>query len=145
MGVAFKRLGHPDRAIHCFLHSLSLRPNHPEALLSFFSLLSSDETLVLFGAARVMAIGGRDQMVAEYLANYAAFSKGNPEALLAEATRLSLKMDLEVWPFRRDELALLNHFERGLEAMEKEAPEAKLDRADGARVRQEPRRARWRK
>lgn len=114
MGVAYKRMGDAERAMHCFLHSLHLRPNHPEALLSFFSLLAEEEPYVLFGAARVLAIGGREDLVEQFLANYARFAERPLAALRAEAQRQAEKVDLLSWPFSREGFGRLAAFERGL-------------------------------
>ena len=93
MGVTYKKLGELGRAVHCFMHSLELRPNHPEALLSFFSLFPSEEKLVLFGAARVFAIGGRDALDGVHLL-------------------------LDAVEFHSEEFARFSAFERGLERAE---------------------------
>lgn len=114
LGVAFKKLGAPAQAIHCFLHSLHLRPNHPEALLSCFSILALDDTYALFAAARVLAIGGHEDLVAQFLANYASFA-GKPVAdLTAEARKAAVRVNLVEWPFRRQGFERFDTFERGL-------------------------------
>lgn len=114
MGVAFKRLGEVKKAIHCFIHSLHLRPNHPEALLTFFSLFPNDESLVLFGAARALAIGSRNDMVGHYLLNYASARERDLAVLLAMAKAMSREIDLSDWPFRSPQFGRLEAFERGL-------------------------------
>jgi len=116
MGVAFKKKGDAARAVHCFLHSLHLRPNHPEALLTFFSLFATDDKLVVYGAARVLAVGGRPEMVMQYLANYGAFAGSDPALLLALATNLAGRMDLTRWPLGRKDFGRLDAFERGLDS-----------------------------
>jgi tetratricopeptide (TPR) repeat protein len=114
MGVAFKRLGEVKKAIHCFMHSLHLRPNHPEALLTFFSLFPNDESLVIFGAARALAIGSRNDMVGHYLLNYASARERDLAVLLAMAKAMSREMDLSDWPFCSPQFGKLEAFERGL-------------------------------
>lgn len=125
MGVAYKRQGDAARAVHCFLHSLHLRPNHPEALLSFFSLMAVDDHYVVFGAARVLALGGHEELVDEFLEGYAS-AAGRPIAgLRAETARLAKQVDLADWPLRRPGFGRLDTFERGLEgARGKTAAEA---------------------
>ena len=115
MGVAYKKLGDAGRAVHCFLHSLHLRPNHPEALLSFFSLVALDDSYVLLGASRVLALGGRDELVDEFLASYESFAHKSARSLRAEAQKLAQKVDLAHWPLRRPSFGKLTPFERGLE------------------------------
>jgi tetratricopeptide (TPR) repeat protein len=114
MGVAFKKVGEVGKALHCFMSSLHLRPNHPEALLTFFSLFPTDEKLVLYGAARVLAIGGRDDLVGHYLLNYASASERDLAVLLALARQMSLDLNLLSWPFSSAQLGRLDVFERGL-------------------------------
>lgn len=114
LAVAFKLLGEPEKAADCFLHSLHLRPNHPEALLSFFSLFPEDERLVLFGAARALAVGGADDLVAQFLGNYAGFAGADVERLSVRARRLAGAVDLSRWPFRRPGLGRLDALERRL-------------------------------
>ncbi|HEY3445101.1 MAG TPA: tetratricopeptide repeat protein [Myxococcales bacterium] len=116
MGVAYKRQGDAARAIHCFLHSLHLRPNHPEALLSFFSLMAVEEGYVLFGAARVLAMGCQEELVDEFLDSYALVSGREIATLRAEALRLSAKVDLAKWPLQRAVFEKLAAFERGLDS-----------------------------
>ncbi len=115
MGVAYKKQGDAARAVHCFLHSLHLRPNHPEALLSFFSLMALDDTYVLFGAARVLALGG-GPLVDQFLSSYAEFAGKDPAGLRARAEELAPGVDLGAWPFRRAGFGRLASFERGLES-----------------------------
>jgi tetratricopeptide (TPR) repeat protein len=114
MGVAYKKLADPARAVHCFLHSLHLRPNHPEALLSFFSLIAIDDAYVLFGVARVLAIGGRDDLADEFLAGYCVSAGREPGELRRKAEKMAAKIDLGEWPFRRAGFGRLDAFERGL-------------------------------
>jgi tetratricopeptide (TPR) repeat protein len=128
MGVAYKKQGDPARAVHCFLHSLHLRPNHPEALLSFFSLMALDDSYVVFGASRVLALGGRDALVDEFLASYASFAKKSARALRADAERLAQKVDLTQWPLRRPGFGRLAAFERGLEGKLEAAAAARSGR-----------------
>jgi len=116
MGVAYKRVGDAARAIHCFLHSLHLRPNHPEALLSFFSLMAVEEGYVLFGAARVLAMGGQDELVDQFLDSYSCVSGREIGALRSEALKLSAKVDLAKWPLQRAAFEKLSAFERGLDS-----------------------------
>ncbi|MGC4120930.1 MAG: tetratricopeptide repeat protein [Myxococcales bacterium] len=115
MGVAYKRQGDAARAIHCFLHSLHLRPNHPEALLSFFSLMAVEEGYVLFGAARVLAMACQEELVDEFLDSYATVSGREIATLRAEALKLSEKVDLAKWPLQRAAFEKLSAFERGLD------------------------------
>lgn len=115
MGVAYKRQGDAARAIHCFLHSLHLRPNHPEALLSFFSLMAVEEGYVLFGAARVLAMGGQEDLVDQFLDSYSTVSGRDIAALRAQALKLSHKVDLAKWPLQRAAFERLSAFERGLD------------------------------
>jgi tetratricopeptide (TPR) repeat protein len=115
MGVAYKKLGEVGRAVHCFLHSLWLRPNHPEALLSFFSMMPESEEYVLFAAARVMAIGGSEDLAAEFLANFARYHGADSDQLKAKAKRLARRVDLLRWPFGKPEFSRLDVFERGLQ------------------------------
>ncbi len=114
MGVAYKKLGELDQAVHCLLHSLALRPNHPEALLTFFSMFPDSEEYALYGAARVLAIGGSDELAAEFLTRYAGYRKTDPDWLKVKANRLARQVDLAKWPFGRSEFARFDHFERGL-------------------------------
>ena len=114
MGVAFKKAGEAGRAVHCFLHALHLRPNQPEALLSFFSLMALDDAYVLFAAARVLALGAGDEMVEEYLESYARITGREQAALLCEARQLAKKVDLLDWPLHRPLFGSLASFERGL-------------------------------
>jgi hypothetical protein len=114
MGVAYKRKGDPARAVHCLLHALHLRPNQPETLLSFFSLMALDESYVLFGAARVLALQVDGELVDEFLESYSGFSGRDARQLRAEAQRLAAKIDLLEWPFRRPGFGKLASFERGL-------------------------------
>jgi tetratricopeptide (TPR) repeat protein len=115
LGVAFKRMGDTARAVHCFLHSLHLRPNHPEALLTFFSLFPTDEKLVLYGAARVLAIGGRDELVGSFLFNYGSARGRDLGVLLALARQMSLELDLLEWPLDNPKFASHEEFEKRLE------------------------------
>jgi len=122
MAVAYKQLGDVAKAVHCFMRSLHLRPNHPEALLSFFSLFPDDERLVLYGAARTLAVGGRDELVEQYLVNYSA-SSGKDLALLgALARQMVSEGDLGHWPFASPEFRKVESFERGLGAPSAESP-----------------------
>jgi tetratricopeptide (TPR) repeat protein len=117
LAVLHKHQGETARAVHCFLHSLALRPNQPEALLSFFSLVGSDEALVLYGAARVLAIGpGREGMVRDYLAGWAERSGTALEHLWTRAQALAPSVDLVQWPLGGEVFRSLGQFERGLRA-----------------------------
>lgn len=116
LAVLYKHQGKVERAVHCFLHSLALRPNQPEALLSFFSLVGSDQALVLYGAARVLAIGGgREGLVRDYLSGWAHRSGADPEHLWAHAQALAPSVDLVRWPLGGDVFRSLSRFERGLQ------------------------------
>ena len=115
LGVLYKHQGEAARAVHCFLHSLALRPNHPEALLSFFSLVGSEEPLVLYGAARVLALGpGREALVRDYLAGWAERSGTAPDQLWAHAQALAPSVDLGRWPLGGEVFRSLMRFESGL-------------------------------
>ena len=116
LAVLCKHQGEAERAVHCFLHSLALRPNQPEALLSFFSLVGSEEALVLYGAARVLAIGaGRESLVHDYLAGWAERSGADLNHLLAHAVALAPSVDLARWPLGGEAFRSLARFERGLQ------------------------------
>ena len=122
MGVAFKRLGLVDKATHCLLFALQLRPNNPEALLTFSSLFAGDDPLVLMGPARVLALGGREELVASFLGAYAQSRGVDAGPLLARARRMSRSVDLARWPFSSPRFESFAALERGLEGLFAHSP-----------------------
>jgi len=114
MGVLFKRLGDVERTIHCLLHSLHLRANHPEALVTFITLFPKEPQLVTFSIARIMAIGGRDNLIQTVTKGYTQTAGINSQAFISEAQKISRKIDLAKWPLARKEFATFTSFYAGL-------------------------------
>ena len=117
MGVAFKKLGMSGKAAHCFLHSLHLRPNHPEALLTFVTLFPQTEALVLYGLGRVLAIGGHGAQVEQVIAGIASARGLAPAALRDKVDGAATRVDLAHWPLARPDLAQYSTFHEGLERL----------------------------
>jgi hypothetical protein len=58
LGIVFKRLGMNGKAAHCLLHALRLRPNHPDALLTFVDPVPPDRRpRHIYALGRALAIG----------------------------------------------------------------------------------------
>lgn len=117
MGVAFKKLGMSGKSAHCFLHSLHLRPNHPEALLTFVTLFPQTEALVLYGLGRVVAIGGHDSTVDQVVTSIAAARNRDAADLRSKVEGAAARVDLAVWPLARPDLAQYSTFHEGLERL----------------------------
>lgn len=117
MGVTFKKLGMSGKAAHCFLHSLHLRPNHPEALLTFVTLFPQTEALVLYGLGRVLAIGGHAAQVEQVIAGIASARGLAPAALRDKVDGAAARVDLAHWPLARPDLAQYSTFHEGLERL----------------------------
>ncbi|NEO85326.1 MAG: tetratricopeptide repeat protein [Spirulina sp. SIO3F2] len=116
MGVAFKQKGDIPRAIHCLLHSLTLRPNHPEALLTFVTLFGQEPELIVYGLARVSVIDPQNALVAKVIQGFAPSLKTTPEQLRARVQRCAEgKVDLSHWPFAREEFKTYQSFKAGLD------------------------------
>jgi tetratricopeptide (TPR) repeat protein len=114
MGVLFKRLGDLEKAIHCLLYSLHLRANHPEALVTFVTLFPEQPQLVTFGIARIMAIGGRDDLIKTVATGYAQAAGISSQSLISEAKKLSKNIDLAKWPLAMKEFTTFASFDAGL-------------------------------
>lgn len=117
MGVALKKLGMTGKAAHCLLHSLHLRPNHPEALLTFVTLFPQTEALVLYGLGRVVAIGGREPLVDQVVASIVGASGRAPADLRRQVDDAAARVDLAVWPLARPDLAQYSTFHDGLDRL----------------------------
>lgn len=117
MGVAFKKLGMSGKAAHCFLHSLHLRPNHPEALLTFVTLFPQTEALVCYGLGRVLAIGGHASLVDQVITGIAAARNLAVADLRAKVEGAAARVDLAAWPLARPDLAQYTTFHEGLERL----------------------------
>ncbi len=117
MGVAFKRLGMNGKAAHCFLHSLHLRPNHPEALLTFVTLFPQTEALVLYGLGRALAIGGHEALIDQVVTGIASARGRDPTELRGKVDDAATRVDLAVWPLARPDLAQYSTFHAGLERL----------------------------
>lgn len=95
LGVARKKMGDLDGAAVCLRWSLTLRPNHPEALATAAALLADNEAIFMDALARIIAIGRRDEL-AEQLADVYARSMGrDPAAVLSKARSMAEGFDLE--------------------------------------------------
>lgn len=95
LGVACKKMGDLDGAAVCLQWSISLRPNHPEALATAATLLAANEAIFMDALARIIAIGRRDEL-AEQLADVYARSMGRDrDALLSKARSMAEGFDLE--------------------------------------------------
>ncbi|NEO88039.1 MAG: tetratricopeptide repeat protein [Spirulina sp. SIO3F2] len=116
LGVAFKQKGDLPRAIHCFLHSLTLRPNHPAALITFATLFTRTPGLMTYCLARVMVIDPRNAWLPTVIQNCARSVKLTPEQLLTRV-RLGVRWaeDLSHWPLARPELKTYQSFKAGLD------------------------------
>jgi hypothetical protein len=99
---------------HCLLHSLHLRANHPEALVTFITLFPKEPQLVTFGIARIMAIGGRDNLIQTVTKGYTQTAGINSQAFISEAQKISRQIDLAKWPLARKEFATFTSFYAGL-------------------------------
>ena len=93
LGVAYKKLDQLAKAEYCFRHSLSMRPNHPSALISYFTLLGVWEQGLDYALTRVVAIN--DKALAMELATMIgqALSR-EPSSVLAAAIKKSLGVNL---------------------------------------------------
>lgn len=122
LGVAFKRLGMTGKAAHCLLHALHLRPNHPEALLSFVTLFPQADALVLHALARVIHLGGRDEMVDQAIDSITTAAGTDPLALRRAAHEAAPRVDLAVWPLTRGDLERYSTFHDGFDRLAVPAP-----------------------
>jgi hypothetical protein len=114
LGVAYKRKGDLPRAALCLLHSLQLRPNHPQALLTFAATLL-EPALVTHACARVLVIGGHRELVVSLLKNVAEVRGVEAESLLQQAEALVPRIQLGDWPLARAELERHDLFCEALE------------------------------
>jgi len=114
LGITFKQLGNWQQAVHCLLHSLHLRPNHPEALVSFVTLFPDDVDLVVYGIARTLAMG-RTQLAALVTYGYASSVGRDQHELLELAQSRSQQLDLNHWPFAETRLARHGNFIAGIQ------------------------------
>lgn len=125
LGVALKKLGDERRARWAFRHSLRLRPNHPEALLTLGTMCTDDPPLLGHVIARVIAIGGRDDLLDGFVKNVAAAGGASSESLLAQGKADASKIDLATWPFANAEFDTYEHFSSVFDeslAVDDEAP-----------------------
>ena len=97
MGVAYKRSGDYARAAFCLTCSLSLRPNHPEALATFVTLFGESDALLVHACARIAALG-RDKRADQLIGGYSAEYKKDAAKLLEIARWTARDLDLARWP-----------------------------------------------
>lgn len=117
LAFAFKRLGSTGKAAHCLLHALHLRPNHPEALLGFVTVFPQTDALVVHALARVVALGGREDMLTAAIAGITAARGGDPADLRRQAEDAALRVDLSTWPLARADLERYTSFHDGLQRL----------------------------
>jgi hypothetical protein len=93
--VAYKRLDDEARALRCFRWSLTLRPNHPEALATFASIDRSQEVMDQ-ALARIWVLGRQSfaQMAARQWAEVLGRSA---EESLRRAEEAAGSVDLGTW------------------------------------------------
>ena len=95
LGVVLKKMGDVNRAAICLKWSLTIRPNHPEALGTAITLLADHEGIFLDGLTRMLAIGGRDEFAERVASAYAQGMGKDMDTLLVAARKGAESYDLE--------------------------------------------------
>jgi tetratricopeptide (TPR) repeat protein len=126
LGVAYKRADDLGRAEACFWHSLALRPNHPQALLSLAATLGRED-FARHAAARALAVQPRLRPLVESLLTNLAPVLGPPAAALARADDDAKAVDLAEWGWSQGDLGTLASIEAALDP-KPVAPEPEPDR-----------------
>jgi tetratricopeptide (TPR) repeat protein len=94
MGVSYKKMGEEAKAAHCLSHSLRLRPNHPSALGTYFTLFGSWEEGFIYCMTRIAAIGSDPEFV-KIVAQSAGGALGRaPGQLESEANAAARNVDI---------------------------------------------------
>ncbi len=126
MGVSYKKLGQEAKAAYCLAHSLRLRPNHPAALGTYFTLFGAWEAGFTHVLARIAAIGSEPALLKQ-LAQAAAGALGqSPDELLHRAEAEGRRIDLARSPLGSPAKIPADEFFAGLAAAEGEAPRPTL-------------------
>jgi hypothetical protein len=99
LAVALKRCGRDRPAVWRLLHSLALRPNHPEAIGTFVTLVPRPD-LVVHGLARLIALG-HASFVDPVVANVSRTTGIDARAYLERAREVAPRLDLGTSPLVR--------------------------------------------
>ncbi len=99
LAVAYRRMEQLPRAAFCLRHSLSLRPNHPAALATYFTLFGAWHAGWVYGAARIRALGGAEALVSRLVETGSKVLDVDPRALEEEIGALVPSIDLASWPW----------------------------------------------
>jgi hypothetical protein len=126
MGVSYKKLGQEARAAHCLAHSLRLRPNHPAALGTYFTLFGAWEEGFDYVLTRIAAIGSEPGLLRQ-LAQAAAGALGkDADELLRRAEAAGRRVDLAGSPLGSSAQIPADEFFAGLAAAVGDAPRPTL-------------------
>jgi hypothetical protein len=117
LGLTFKKLGMTGKAAHCLLHALHLRPNNPDALLTFATLFSATDALHIYALGRVLAIGHHRERVRECAEGLAHSLGGDVVAIVRQADEAAARVELSTWPLARPDLGRTRSFFEGLDRL----------------------------
>ncbi len=94
MGVSYKKLGQEAKAAHCLAHSLQLRPNHPAALGTYFTLFGAWEAGFTYALTRIAAIGSEPGLFKQLAQATAGAIAQSPDDVLRRAEAEGRRIDL---------------------------------------------------
>lgn len=117
LGALFKKLGMTGKAAHCLLHALQLRPNHPDALLTFATLFPPTDALHIYALGRVLAIGSHHERVRECADDLSTAIGAATADILRRVEEAAARVDLAVWPLARPDLGQRSSFFEGLDRL----------------------------
>lgn len=117
LGIVFKKLGMNGKAAHCLLHALRLRPNNPDALLTFATLFPVTDALHIYALGRVLAIGHHHDRVRECAEGLAQVTGTAVAEILRQAEEAAARVDLATWPLSRPDLGLRRSFFEGIDRL----------------------------
>lgn len=122
MGVSYKKIGQEAKAAFCLAHSLRLRPNHPAALGTYFTLFGAWEDGFEYVLTRIAAIGSEPQLLKQ-LAGAAAGALGkSPDELLRKAEAAGRRVDVASSPMGPSSPIAADEFFAELAEVKGEAP-----------------------
>lgn len=126
MGVSYKKLGQEAKAAHCLAHSLRLRPHHPAALATYFTLFGAWEAGFTHVLTRIAAIGSEPGLLKQLTQAAAGALAQDPAALLRKAEADGRGVDLARSPLGSPEPIDAEEFFTALAAASGDAPRPTL-------------------
>lgn len=121
MGVSYKKLGQEAKAAYCLAHSLRLRPHHPAALGTYFTLFGAWEAGFTHVLTRIAAIGSEPALLKQLAQATSSVLGQSPDELLRRAEAEGRRIDLARSPLGSSAKIPADEFFAGLAAAHGEA------------------------